>query len=147
LGDWVAQTAGVLEGEILLAERKPDEAIKILEKTVGFNFQGVTSVPGLVAYNMPVEKDALARAYQTTGDVDKAIAEYGRLMTIDPSNQVRQLIPPVYHYRLAKLYEQKGLLDNARGQYLRFLEIWKDADQRRLEVEDARKSLAGMKAR
>ena len=140
-GDWVAQTAGFLEGEILLAERKPDEAIKILEKTVGFNFQGVTSVPGLVAYNMPVEKDALARAYQTTGDVDKAIAEYGRLMTIDPSNQVRQLIPPVYHYRLAKLYEQKGLLDNARGQYLRFLEIWKDADQRRLEVEDARKSL------
>jgi tetratricopeptide (TPR) repeat protein len=144
VGDWVAQTAGCLEGEILLAERKPDEAVKILVKAAGFNFQGIASVPGLVAYNMPIEKDTLARAYKAMGDTDKAIAEYGRLMTIDPSNQVRQLIPPIYHYRLAQLYEDKGLKNKAREQYQGFLEIWKDADPGRPETEDAKKRLSAL---
>ena len=145
VGDWVAQAARCLEGEVLLAERKPEEAARALAKSAGFNYQGITVVSSLVYYHLPLEKDTLARAYKAMGDTDKAIAEYGRLMTIDPSNQVRQLIPPVYHYRLAKLYEDKGLKDKAREQYLRFLEIWKDADPGRPETEDAKKRLSALR--
>jgi eukaryotic-like serine/threonine-protein kinase len=144
VGDWNAQAARGLEGEIFLAERKPDEAVKILAKAVGFNFQGIAEVTGLIAYNMPIEKDALARAYKAMGDTDRAIAEYGRLMTIDPANQVRQLIPPIYHYRLAGLYEEKGLKDKAREQYKKFLKIWKDADPGRPEIEDAKARLKAL---
>jgi serine/threonine protein kinase/tetratricopeptide (TPR) repeat protein len=147
-GEWNAQTARCLEGEIMLAERRPEEAVRSLAKTVGFNYSSsIGDVRALAYYHLPVEKDALARAYKATGETDKAIAEYKRLMTIDRTNQVRQMIPPVYHFRLAGLYEDKGLKDEARAEYRKFLEIWKDADAERPELGEARKRLAGLASR
>jgi tetratricopeptide (TPR) repeat protein len=146
IGDWDAQAARCLEGEVLLAEGKPEEAARALAKPAGFNYQGITYVSSLVYYHLPVEKDALARAYKATGETDKAIAEYKRLMTIDRTNQVRQMIPPIYHFRLAGLYEAKGLKDEARAEYRKFLEIWKDADPGRPEIAEASRRLAALKA-
>jgi len=144
LRGWVVQTFECLQGEIYLTEGKPEKAVEILVKSVGFNIPTTRDLTDYFAYNLPVEKDTLARAYKAMGETDKAIAEYGRLMTIDPANQVRQLIPPIYHYRLARLYEDKGLADEARKQYQKFLEVWKDADPGRPEVADAKKRLSAL---
>ncbi len=136
----------LLEAEIFLAENLPDKAIEAAQKIVLENFRGmnIMHIPG---YNIPFLKDALARAYWKKGDLDKAIAEYERLTTIDPKNQVRYLIHPLYHYRLGRVYEEKGDRVKAAAEYKKFLEYWKDADATQPELADARKRLEALKPR
>jgi serine/threonine protein kinase/tetratricopeptide (TPR) repeat protein len=135
----------LLSAEILLREGKPKAAIDLLSKIpkqrppVSF---GGSLFP--VGYAFPSLKDVLARAYQQNGEIDKAIAEYERLVTSSPQNISRALIHPLNYYRMAKLYEQKGATAKAAENYRRFLEIWKDADPGLPEVADAKKRLAGL---
>ncbi len=56
-----------------------------------------------------------------------------------PTSNNRQLIHPIYHYRLAKLYEEKGWKEKAIGEFEKFLELWKDADKDLPELVDAKK--------
>ena len=74
---------------------------------------------------------------QKMGDTDKAITEYERLITFDPNSKGRFLIHPLYHYSLARLYEERGDSKKAIYQYEKFLELWKDADPGFTQVEDA----------
>ena len=134
-----------LSAEILLREGKAKAAIGLLAKMppqrppVSF---GGSLYP--IVNNFPALKDVLARAYQQNGETDKAIAECARLVTIGPSNPSRALIHPLYYYRLARLYEQKGLKAKAVEQYRSFLDLWRDADAGLPEVADAKKRLAGL---
>jgi tetratricopeptide (TPR) repeat protein len=99
----------------------------------------------LVAYNFPFLKDTLARAYEQSGETDKAISEYEGLTTFSPISKEPFLVHPKYYYRLAKLYEKKGMKTKARENFERFLDLWKDADPGLPEVEDAAKRLAALK--
>jgi len=133
------------QGELMLAGGFVDNAVSVLENIVPLGRPTAMAQETLFNYNIPFQKDVLARAYVKRGDIDKAIAEYERLITFDPKREQRTLVYPLYHYRLAKLYEQKGDRKKAAEQYRKFLAIWKDADPDRPEFEDAKKHLAGLK--
>jgi tetratricopeptide (TPR) repeat protein len=134
----------LFEAEVDLAENLPEKATEAGLKIVRGNFRNMTAST-LTDYAIPFLKDVLARAYWKKGDLDKAIAEYELLTTIDPKSQIRYLIHPMYHYRLGQVYEQKGLKDKAKAQYEHFLEGWKDAEAGHPEIADARKRLTSLR--
>ncbi|MCZ6776998.1 MAG: tetratricopeptide repeat protein [Ignavibacteria bacterium] len=140
---WVA----LLEGEVALGEALYQEAIQKFRKSTPPNPFYVTF---LSPYTVPISRDGLGRAYYAVGDLDKAIAEYRRLITFDPKSEDRFLINPKYHYRLAKLYEEKNWPGLAIQEYEKFLEFWTDADKDLPDLLDAKARLAkleGMAAR
>jgi len=134
----------LLGAELALAEGSIEKAISIGEKIESWVLENVNT-PTIIPYNLPFMKDVLARAYWKKGDFDKAAAEYERLTTIDPKSPLRMLIPPLYHYRLGRVLEEKGEKDKARLQYEKFLKGWADADPRFIELKDARARLAAVK--
>jgi len=137
-----------LQGEIYLAEGSPDKAISVLEPLRKLNKQPVVDW-NLDEYQRFLRinpNDALARAYENNGEVEKAITEFEKLLSpsVDASF-MPYLIHPTFHYNLARLYEKTGQIDEAKEHYEKFLSLWKDADPGIDEGEDARKSLAGLK--
>ncbi len=145
--DFMKPAMGVLhdrlQGEVLLAEGAADKAVAVLEKIAPPGMppamQDILSL-----YNSPFPKDTLARAYLAQGALDKAVAEYERLATFDPKDPDRSLIDPLSHYRLAKLYERKGLTAKAVERYHRFLFLWEGADKDLPEYADAAKRAAAL---
>ena len=130
----------LLRAEAALAEGDADRAVALGREIVPLDFPSM-ALPRLARYNQPYVKDVLARAYWKKGDLDAAVAEYRKLTTIDPSNQVRWMISPLYHYRLGRILEEKGDKAGAAVEYRKFLEYWKDADPTHPELADARKRL------
>ena len=131
----------LLGAEVALAGGRADEAIEAGRRIVFLPFPTMRT-GSMASYNQPFLKDVLARAYWKKGDLDKAAAEYRRLLTIDPSNQVRLLMSPLYHYRLGRVLEEKGDRAGARAEYAKFLDGWKNADPGHPELADARRRLA-----
>lgn len=81
-------------------------------------------------------EDCLGNAYLQLGRFDEAIAEYERILKLNPNY-------PLVHYHLAQAYERKGQRDQARAEYEQFLRNWKDADADVPEMIAAKKALAG----
>jgi tetratricopeptide (TPR) repeat protein len=102
------------------------------------------NIPSLAAGNLPVTMDEVAQARARAGLLDEAIEEYRALMTVSPETHLRRLINPLYHFRVAGLYEKKGVRSEAVRHYRRFLELWKDADPELPEPGMARERLAAL---
>jgi len=135
----------LLQGEVLLAENYVEKAISVLEKASPAGRPPL--IQSIAPYNIPFFKDVLARAYKQKGELDKAIAEYERLITFDPSREERYLIHPKYYYRLAKLYEEKGWAGKAIEHYEKFLDFWKNADEGLPELADVKERLASLQTK
>ncbi|UCF78864.1 MAG: tetratricopeptide repeat protein, partial [Candidatus Eiseniibacteriota bacterium] len=132
----------LLHAEILLAEGSHQQAAEAFGDD--WPLAGTLNYRLMAPYNVPFVKDVRARAYLAQGKLDEAVAEYERLTTFRAGSGDLRLIHPMYHYRLAKLYEEKGWFRKAAERYEKFLEIWKHADADRPEVQDARSKLRAL---
>jgi serine/threonine protein kinase/tetratricopeptide (TPR) repeat protein len=132
------------QAEVWLAEGSPAKAVAALAGLALPEPPDFQNAQFLIIYLTPFLKDALARAYEQLGNLDQAIAEYEKLLRIDPKIGPRFLPHPRYHYRLAKLYEKKGDKVRAASELRRFLELWKAADAGQPDLEDAKARLVAL---
>jgi serine/threonine protein kinase/tetratricopeptide (TPR) repeat protein len=145
--EWAKFYYDLLSAEIFLLEGIPEKAIAVFENAPLVRAPLLELAMNIIIYNASfINRDILARAYLQNGEIDKAIAEYERLVSFDPKSRSRHLVHPKYFYKLAKLYEEKGWKGKAIENYQKFLDLWKDADPGFAELEDARKRLAGLKS-
>jgi tetratricopeptide (TPR) repeat protein len=108
--------------EAALREAALPRSYEIVNPSLNFNLMSIGGA------NMPLTADGIAQLLARRGQVDKAIEEYRLLMTTGPGTGLRRLINPIYHFRVAGLYEKKGDKAKAIEHYKKFLEIWKNAD-------------------
>jgi tetratricopeptide (TPR) repeat protein len=142
--DWLASYGDLMQAEVFLSEGSPRAAIGVLEQSKWFSIPTMDYVY-LLVYNIPFTRDVLARAYLQNGQPDEAIATYERMITFDAAGTDRRLINPKDRYRLALLYEKRGLRDKSVAQLERFLELWRTAPEGEATKSDARRRLARLK--
>jgi serine/threonine protein kinase/tetratricopeptide (TPR) repeat protein len=136
----LSMLAGILEAEVLLAGGHPDSAIRVYRETAVPQPVMATGWR-LALYNRPPLRDVVPKAFLEKEELDSAIVEYEKLLHIDPRTRDRRLIHPLYHYRLAQVYEQTGKADMAESEFRRFLDLWRNADRDRPELRDAEQRL------
>jgi len=115
--------ASLLRAEILLAEGDSRDALTAAREMPQWTIPYMSDPEGLVLYNLPPLKDVRARALVANGELFRAIEEYEQLLIVDHTTKDRFLVHPLYHLRLAELFEAKGWQAKARSQYERFLSI------------------------
>jgi tetratricopeptide (TPR) repeat protein len=135
---------GLLQAEIYLSQKRFDEAIHTIQNLSEPPLPRIMDPHSYFEHNLPLPRDGLARAYYGKGDVGRAIVEYERLTRFDPDSPGKFMIRPIYHYRLARLYEAKGMREEAVERYRKLLLIWKDADEGMDELTDARARLTAL---
>jgi DNA-binding winged helix-turn-helix (wHTH) protein/tetratricopeptide (TPR) repeat protein len=109
--------AHLLEGDIALATGKHEKAIELLTQADKENKTGFSA-------------EAIAHAYQQSGDVDKAVAAYENILrapdlSLSWEPQQRYLEA---RYTLALDYSSRGDKQKARETLATLLNLWKDAD-------------------
>lgn len=128
-----------LKGRIELEQKNHSRAVELFR-------QSITLLPAQVdpEYMQALFVQPLALAHFRSGDLDKALEEYERIISLTTG---RLIVGDIYvksFYRLGQIYEQKGMTKQAAESYEKFLELWEDADPSMVEVSDAQKRLASL---
>ncbi|MEP7270241.1 MAG: tetratricopeptide repeat protein [Acidobacteriota bacterium] len=112
-------------GQVALRQGRAEESLNHFRAAVHYR---------AVEWNIDSFEDCLANALLELGRNDEAIAEYERILKINPHY-------PLAHYRLGQAYEHKGDREQARAAYQRFLQVWQGADAQIAELVEARQRL------
>jgi tetratricopeptide (TPR) repeat protein len=151
-------------GEIQRAKKELEQLKDSLDETPGFKDQ-YTILKGMIDFidgdieqaihglEAGVNKSAtlpiiyvLAQAYIKAGHFNKAIDILKERLSIYESYLVcRGTWSVKMYYYLGLAYEGAERFDDARVQYERFLDIWKDADTGIVEIDDAKVRLSRLK--
>jgi tetratricopeptide (TPR) repeat protein len=118
----------ILKAEIELENGNHIEAKELFE--TGINLRND-------AYTL----ESLANFYYETGDLNMAISKYQEIIKLKSLGWEAQEYWILAHYKLAKIFEQKGDKEQAIKYYEDFLNIWKDADEDLPDLIDAKTSL------
>jgi len=87
--------------------------------------------------------DVLASAHYQAGQLEAAQKEYENIQSLTIARLYYGDIYAKSFYWLAKIHDQKGESQIAKDYFLKFLDLWKDADPGPPELEDAKRRLAG----
>ena len=115
-----------LRGHAGINSNRPTEAIDNFRELLGHR---------PMIWDIDSFEDSLANAYFELGRFDEAIAEYQRILQINPNY-------PLAHFHLAQAFERKGVMIDAASFYRQFLEIWKEADADIPDVVAAKRFIA-----
>jgi tetratricopeptide (TPR) repeat protein len=88
-----------------------------------------------------VRYEALAEAYEANGDWTRAQKAYESITRLTYGRIQWGAVYSRSFYRLGKIYSRRSLNDKAKKAYAEFLDLWREADAGRPEVEDARREL------
>jgi len=88
--------------------------------------------------------DAMGTAFNQLGDLNSARQEYQKIISLGFGRLDYGDTYARSYYQLGKISEQQGKKAEAAGHYRKFLELWKNADPGRPEVDDAHKRLAAI---
>jgi tetratricopeptide (TPR) repeat protein len=115
-GDDSLYRAG-MQGDIALASNRPAEAMA---------FYRAGDIWGCAVCNLP----AIGQTYDVLGNADSAIAVFNRYLdTPAPGRGFGDgIFMPGIHKRLGELYEAKGDRQQALTHYMKFADLWKNAD-------------------
>ena len=111
-----------LRGRLALKTGRADEALE--------HFRAALRAPA-AEWNLEAFEDCLANAYLETSRWDEAIAEYERILKINPHY-------PLVSYHLGQAYERKGETARARAAYADFLQSWREAEADIPEIIEAK---------
>jgi serine/threonine protein kinase/Tfp pilus assembly protein PilF len=140
----------LLQSEWLLTTGRAQEALTVRPKSGPRDLASrpwVLFNPGYrhgIDGPIPVMVDVVPRAYVALDQLDSAIASYEKAVfhEVSPGRPIF----PRYHYRLAVLYEKKGMKEKAISEYEKFLKIWGKADPVYKEPGNARRRLAKLRS-
>ncbi len=129
--------------EILLAEKKPLDAIK--------EIWAADSLPdGPTSDCAHCNDSDLGRAYDLANKPDSAIAHWERYLTETFTHGPGGDAPILagIHKRLGELYEAKGDTTRAESHYTAFVELWKNADpELQPKVAEVKRRLTALRGR
>lgn len=133
-----------LKGITELEEANYVKAKEYLEKAVSLSPSEYYRSPDTDHLEHALFINSLGRAYEKLGELEKAQEQYEKIQRLSFGRLYYGDIYSKSFYRLATIYEQKGLREKAIEQYKMFLNLWKNSEIGVAEVEDARKRLTGL---
>jgi serine/threonine protein kinase/Flp pilus assembly protein TadD len=134
-----------LAGTIEMARNHFQEAIDFFSKAISLLPHQYYRYPWLVGNDRGLFLDSLAQAYFRAKNFDEAQEEFGKIHPLTAGRFDYGDIFAKSYFMLGKIYEQRGWDQLARQNYQQFLDLWKNADPRFKELEDARTRLAAIR--
>ena len=133
-----------LEGEVALASGdyvRAAASFSVGQPSRKMWFYILDSTVSVLANNL-LFRDGLARVAKGRGDLRGAVEIYQRLLMFGPEAKFVAVFEPRYVLEIARLLDQSGEKREARNEYLRFLEFWKNADSDLPELAEAKRAVA-----
>ncbi len=116
-------------------------AVSLLERAVEGLYFPESNFPAV----HPLFYTSLAGAYFKNGDLAEAVDIYRKIIQLNLGRIQDGDLYALAFYHLGRISEIRGETQEARQNFRRFLELWKESDPGRREAEDARQRLELLK--